>query len=237
MDKVKPLLIDLEAEDTATGRKQEKSVQRERLSEGDQMYCVYWIKREGHDNPVVQGYVGITSNLTERIRQHKKNRRKTILTSATNKYGWENLIVEILHDNLSKQEALSIEASLRPSQSIGWNCQRGGELGVEADWYEIEDNRRKHSEATSEATKVGIASKDTHEARAQRARDNWKNNPESYKNDSKGSNNPRAILTEEQVREIKGLLHTRTVRELADMFDVRIHVIRQIKSGKNWSHI
>jgi hypothetical protein len=35
---LKPLLIDLEANSKATGRKQEKSVQRERLSEGDQMF-------------------------------------------------------------------------------------------------------------------------------------------------------------------------------------------------------
>lgn len=201
------------------------------------MYCVYWIRRDGHINPLTEGYVGITSNLPERLRAHKKNKRKTPLFSAISKYGWDSLIVKILHEELSLQEALSTEAQLRPSQSIGWNCQRGGELGVESSWYAKEANRSKHREATSAATKVGIALRDTTELRAQRARDNWRNNRDSYANISKGSSNPRAILTEEQVRAIKKLLSHETTRKIADKFNVRIHVIQQIKSGKNWSHI
>lgn len=236
-DKAKPLLIDLEAENTATGRKQEKSVQRERLSEEGYMYCVYWIRREEHTSSSTEGYVGITSNLPERLRAHKKNRKKLPFTNAIKKYGFENLIVEVLHDNLNQQEALSIEKHLRPTQSIGWNSQRGGELGVESSWYLDKDNRNRHREATSKATKIGIAAKDTTEARAQRARDNWKHNRDSYKNISRGSNNPRAILTEEQVRAIKKRLPFEKTRALADEFNVRIHVIQQIKSGKNWSHI
>lgn len=237
MDKVKPPLIDLESEDTETGRKQEKSRQRERLSEGAQIYCVYWIRLRNHDNLKYQGYVGISRNLPARLVAHKKNKRKSHFVAAISKYGWDNLIVEILHEYLTIHEALSIEASLRPTQNIGWNCQRGGELGVEAEWYNIEDNRNKHRNATAIATKQGIRDKDTLEARAQRARDNWKNNRDSYKDISKGSSNPRAILTEEQVREIKLLLKNRTTRQLANLFNVRIHVIQQIKSGKNWSHI
>ena len=237
MDKVKPLLIDLEARNMATGRKQEKSVQRERLSEEGQMYCVYWIRLKEHTEISSNGYVGITKNLKERLRAHKKNRRKTHLTYAIKKYGWNNLVVEILHDNLTLQQALSIEFYLRPAQSIGWNSQRGGELGVEASWYNNEDNRQSHKEATSTATKAGIALKDTTEARAQRAKENWKNNRESYQDIFKGSNNPRAILTEEQVKKIKTLLSIKKTRELADLFGVHLHVIQQIKSGKNWKHI
>lgn len=237
MDKVKPLLIDLEAGNTATGRKQEKSVQRERLSEGGQMYCVYWIKLRDHLDATATGYIGISKNLPERLRAHKKNRRKTHLTYAINKYGWENLIVEILHENLSLREALSIEFSLRPTKSIGWNSQRGGELGVEADWYTDESNRQRHKEATSTATKAGIALKDTSEARAQRARDNRVRNRDSYINVSVGSNNPRAILTEGQVRQIKTMLPLKSCKDLSKMFGVRLHVIQQIKSGKNWKHV
>jgi predicted GIY-YIG superfamily endonuclease len=238
MDKVKPPLIDLEGRTMPTGRKLEKSLQRERLSEGDQMYCVYWIRREDYTDPSATGYIGITSNLTSRLKSHKKNRRKTPFTMAIKKYGWETLIVDILHENLTIQEALSIENTLRPEQRIGWNCQRGGELGVESSWYDIEDNRSKHRESTSIATKKGIAIKDTKEARAQRARGNWKNKPESYRDVSLGSNNPRAILTEEQVKYIKVQLSGgETTQKLADLFNVRIHVIQQIKSGKNWSHV
>lgn len=237
MDKVKPLLIDLEARNMATGRKLEKSLQRERLSEGGQMYCVYWIRLKEHADLSSEGYVGITKNLKERLRAHKKNRRKSHFVYAINKYGWNNLVVEFLHENLSLQEALSIESSLRPTRSIGWNSQRGGELGVEAEWYNDESNRQRHKEATSAATKAGIALKDTTEARTQRAKDNWIRNRDSYKEISKGSNNPRAILTEEQVKKIKELLSEESLKDLADMFGVRLHVIQQIKSGKNWKHV
>ena len=85
--------------------------------------------------------------------------------------------------------------------------------------------------------KPAFAYMDTTEARAQRARENWKKNRESYQSISKGFNNPRAILTEEQVKEIKTLLPFKKVRELSDLFGVRLHVIQQIKSGKNWKHV
>lgn len=201
------------------------------------MYCVYWIRLEEHTDPLVQGYIGITSNLKERIRAHRKNKRKTVLTSVAKKYGWENLITESLYENLDQLAALSIEQTLRPTMRIGWNCQRGGELGVESSWYNDLDNRQRHSVATSNATKAGILKKDTHERRAARAKQSWENNRESYKDISKGSNNSRAILNEEQVRAIKYELNSLPVKQLANMFSVGYHVIYQIRSGKNWSHI
>ena len=233
---LKPLLIDLEASVLATGRKQEKSVQRERLSEEGYMYIVYWIKALHHTDVHSQGYVGITKNIKERMKAHKKNKRKTPFTCAKQKYGWNNLIVEVLHENLTLTQALAIEESLRPSQSIGWNCQKGGELGVESAWYDNEDNRNKHSKVTSEKTKEGIASKDTKEARSERAKANW--NTGAYKDSFKGSKNPRAKLNEEQVKEIKyNLLSKFSNKEIAIMFDVNSYVIQFIRSGKNWSYI
>lgn len=202
------------------------------------MYCVYWIRLPEHTDISSAGYVGITKNLEARLHSHKKNKRKTILTDAAKKYSWDRLIVDEIHTDLTMQEALSIEAQLRPTARIGWNCQRGGELGVESDWYNIEENKQRHSKATSAATKAGIAAKDTTEARAKRARDNWIKNRSSYDGISKGSKNPRALLNEEQVYKIKyDLLDKHSVKEIADMFGVRKHVISWIKSGKNWSHI
>lgn len=236
---LKSPLIDLEAGSTATGRKLEKSLQRERLSEENYMYSVYWIKLESHINPHTEGYIGITTNLKERLRAHKKNRRKLPITSAIKCYGWDNLIVEVLHENLKLQEALSIEFLLRPDIRIGWNCQKGGELGVESSWYNNEENRQKHKEATAKATKKAIALKDSTEARVERAKQNWINRKNSYRDISKGSKNPRAILNEEQVWEIKYILLPSGIhyKEIATMFCVKPHVIYFIKSGKNWSHI
>jgi predicted GIY-YIG superfamily endonuclease len=236
---LKPPLIDLEVNGITTGRKQEKSVQRERLSEADYMYCVYWIRLENHTDVYKEGYVGITSNFTERIKSHKKNNRVSHLTNATKKYGWKNLVIDILFINLTQQQALDFEASFRPSCNIGWNSQQGGILGVEKEWYQIEENRNKHSRATSTATKIGIAAKDTIEARSKRAKDNWKQNRESYKDISKGSKNPKAKLVEEQVQYIKYTLIPANLhdKEIASLYNVKPYVINFIRTGKNWSYI
>lgn len=236
---LKPPLIDLEVSGITTGRKQGKPVQRERLSEAGYMYCVYWIRLEDHTNIYEQGYVGITSNFVERMRAHRKNKRVSHLTNAIKKYGWKHLVINILWVDLSQQQALDFEASLRPSQNIGWNSQQGGILGVEREWYHVEENRVKHSEATSKATKEGIATKDTTEARSLRAKESWATNKTSYKGVSKGSRNPRAKLVEEQVRQIKSVLIPANLhdKEIASLYNVKPYVINFIRTGKNWSYI
>lgn len=214
-------------------------VQRERLSEGDYMYCLYWIRLKDHTDVYTQGYVGISKNFTERMKAHKKNRKHTILTCVIKKYGWDNLTIDILHSTLSKEEALSKEFKYRPHQNIGWNMQRGGEIGVESDWYSIKENSDKHRKATSEATKLGISKKDTPAARSQRAKDNWIQNKASYANVSKGSNNPRAKLTEEQVVCIKYIYIPLGISNIniANYYDVKPYVIQFIKTNKNWKHV
>ena len=137
------------------------------------------------------------------------------------------------------EEALKIEKDLRPLQNIGWNNQIGGNLGVESSWYNNIENNKKHSENTSKATKLGIKDNDTKEARSKRAKLNRLNNPNSYKDNNLGSKNPKAILTEEQVKEIKyKLLHSDLKGvEIAKLYEVKPHVISFIKTGKNWKHV
>ena len=136
------------------------------------------------------------------------------------------------------EETLELEALYRPTQNIGWNLQRGGEIGVESGWYDIPENKLKHSMKTSEATRRGIAVKDTTEARAERARQNHlKSN--RYKDSVKGEKNPRALLTEDNVKKIKyemfpmGLSNT----NIASIFNVKPYVISFIRTGKNWSYV
>lgn len=237
---LKPSLIDLEASNMATGGKQELySVQPERLSERDNIYCVYWLRLCAHVDPFTEGYIGITKNLKERLRAHKKNKRKTHLYNAIHKYGWNNIIVDVLKETLTFEQALLIENQFRSSLNIGWNCQIGGNVGVESDWYNIPTNREKHSKNTSNATKIAIAKKDSKEKRSLRAKKQYIINKNSYKDIVKGSKNPNAILNEEQVYKIKfellpkGLKHV----DIAKMFNVKPHVITQIKSNKTWKHI
>lgn len=234
----KPSLIDLEADNNATGRKQQE-LQRERLSERDYMYSVYWIKSKAHSCTVSQGYVGITKNLAERLRAHRKNRKKTPFTDAIKSYGWSNLDIVLLGTSYTQEQALTIEALYRPFQNIGWNLQRGGELGVESSWYSIENNRSKHRNATAKATRKWIAENDTTDARSARAKQGWENASQERKELNKGSKNPKAKLTEQDVQRIKyemipaGMSNT----EIAAMFGVKHYVISFIRSGKNWSYI
>lgn len=213
--------------------------QRERLSEGDVMYCVYWIRKEDHTDINTQGYVGITKDFKERMRSHGKNRKKTPLTNALKFYGFDTLVKEIVASELTQAEALSLEYKLRPAINIGWNLQKGGELGVDSSWYESDVNKLKHRSATSKATKIAIAAKDTTERRSDRAKESWKKTREARVACVTGENNPKARLTEKQVREIKYELIPQGLSnpEIAEMFSVKHYVICFIRNGKTWKHV
>lgn len=242
-------LIDLEADNTATGGKQPKifkesfGVQPERLSEGDNVYCIYWIHLPEHlyekGDEIKEGYIGITSNYKERMKAHKKNKRKTHLTDAIRKYGWNNLEILVLYDNLSLETALMIEGRLRYKQNIGWNLQQGGFLGVEREWYEIAENKEKHSLNTSINTKLGISKNDSKEKRSERAKLSRLKNRDSYKSVSVGSNNGKALLNEEQIKYIKCNLIKRdfTDKEISLLYNVKPYVISFIRKGKTWKHV
>lgn len=203
------------------------------------MYCVYWIRKIGDLDVYTQGYVGITKDFTERMRAHKKNKKKSPLRDAIRAYGWNNLKVTILHNDLSLEEALQLEREYRPSQNIGWNLQQGGNIGVESSWYDCEENRVKHSEATSVATKKAIGEKDTKEARSQRAKDSWSKTREKRCKVVSGENNPRALLRAEDVVKIKHVYIPAgySNKQIAELFGVKPYVISFIRTGKNWSHI
>lgn len=238
---IKPSLIDLEADNTATGRKNTSTdvLQRERLSEKGNVYILYWIHRKEHNDMFKEGYIGITCDFKERLRNHKKNNKKTILTDAISSIGWENLNKDIIYKDLTLEKVLKLELEYRPNENIGWNLQKGGNLGVDSSWYEIEENKENHSLNTSIGTKKGIKLKDSKEARSKRAKLNRIKNKDSYKNTNLGSNNPKARLNESQVYNIKfnlipkGLSNT----NIAKLYGVKPYVISFIRIGKTWKHI
>lgn len=55
--------------------------------------------------------------------------------------------------------------------------------------------------------------------------------------DAKGINNPRAILSESQVRKIKKQLLKNSIKTVANNFNLNYRTIQSIYSGKNWKHI
>jgi predicted GIY-YIG superfamily endonuclease len=202
------------------------------------MMIVYWIREKQHTDIYTEGYVGITKKaLKERVREHKKNKGNSVVAGKLRKH--DSLVWSVVNEVQTLEEALTLEGIYRPSQNIGWNLQKGGEIGVESDWYSIPENSLKHSKKTSEATRRGIATKDTTEARSERAKLNHKNKPESYKDIVKGEKNPRAILTEADVVKIKYELFPKGMKnpEIATIFGVKPYVISFIRTGKNWKHV
>jgi hypothetical protein len=199
---------------------------------------VYWIRKKEHTDIYTQGYVGVTkTNLEERVRSHKKNYKNSIVAGKLRKY--DDLVCEVIHNVPSLAEALELEAKYRPTPMVGWNLQRGGELGVEPEWYLVPENKEKHSMKTSEATRRGIAANDTTEARSERAKENHRKYRDKYKAAATGERNSRAILSETDVEKIKHELIPQGLKnpEIALMFGVKPYVISFIRTGKNWGHV
>lgn len=88
---------------------------------------VYWIHHVDHTDMFTQGYIGITNNLNARLRNHKSKKTNKHLVNAMNKYGWDNLVKEVI---LIADEAycLMIEATMRSFDNIGWNIVKGGSM-------------------------------------------------------------------------------------------------------------
>ena len=199
---------------------------------------VYWIRERDHYDPMNQGYIGITrKDLKERVREHRKNKGNSVVAGKIRSN--PNLDYSVLHTVATLEEALQLESYYRPTHNIGWNLQRGGELGVEPEWYTDPVNSLKHSMKTSEATRRGIASKDTTEARSARAKKSRQENCKSYLGLSKGEKNPKALLTEADVVKIKYEMFPKGLKNLdiARTFGVKPYVISFIRTGKNWRHV
>lgn len=87
-------------------------------------YSVYWYKLPEHTNPYVQGYIGITNNMKRRNLEHRRNKSVTHFTNALKLYN--SVEYEILHTELTIEEASDLEYAYRPSANIGWNSAIGG---------------------------------------------------------------------------------------------------------------
>lgn len=88
-----------------------------------ELYKVYHIRQIGNSN-TAEGYIGITQrSLPYRLGQHFNSTRPIGKLLRSNPR--ENIeIIQLAI--LSKQDALTMEFSLRPQLNIGWNCRAGG---------------------------------------------------------------------------------------------------------------
>lgn len=89
---------------------------------------LYWIHLPAHTSFHTQGYIGITTkSINDRMSKHRHSTLKGgfPINKAIRKYGFDNLVVDILYEGNDKF-ILSLERALRPSKSIGWNVVIGG---------------------------------------------------------------------------------------------------------------
>ena len=101
--------------------------------EKSDLTCVYWIRKTEHTNIYTEGYVGVSTKVERRWREHvteaRANRHpNSFLCNVINKHYPDNLIFEIVYlsneDNCYKYEEM-----LRPETNIGWNLRSGGPVG------------------------------------------------------------------------------------------------------------
>ena len=112
-------------------------------------YCVY-----KHTSPSGKVYIGITSKkptLRWGLRGQQYSGSK-IFYEAIQKYGWSNFTHEILYENLSKDEAETIEIRLiseykSNDRNHGYNITSGG--GGASGYSQTEDHIRKRVEKTT----------------------------------------------------------------------------------------
>lgn len=89
-------------------------------------YKLYWIHHKNHENPKIEGYIGVTSKeLTDRFKQHLKLPNNH-LKHALNKYG-NDIVIDLIGE-FDIDLCLLLEQEFRPGDNIGWNITKGGGL-------------------------------------------------------------------------------------------------------------
>lgn len=86
---------------------------------------VYWIRKKEHTDMTCEGYIGVSCQNKKRWKDHQLSYENKHLGNAIKKYGWENLIKEILII-ASSDYCLFVENKLRPKANVGWNIAAGG---------------------------------------------------------------------------------------------------------------
>ncbi len=108
------------------------------------MNVVYWIRLQNHFDISKEGYVGVTSDYKKRMEQHSSKTKKLNchFANAIIKYGWDNLIKEIVFEG-NKDECFKKEKELRPHFQIGWNDSVGGFGGDRSKFIDYENRLNK----------------------------------------------------------------------------------------------
>lgn len=89
-------------------------------------YKVYWIRRTIHNDIFVDGYIGITSNIQQRWKMHKRLQSGNSHLERSLKL-YNDIIFEELFEG-TREHCEEIEFYLRPNKNMGWNFAEGGNI-------------------------------------------------------------------------------------------------------------
>jgi group I intron endonuclease len=121
----------------------------------EKIYSIYMLT-----SPSGKSYIGQSCRVEKRLIEHStKQSRCTAISSAIVKYGWENFKIEILHNNLTVNDAnlmenLCISEAHKTLAPAGYNLTSGGKNAV----FSAESKNRMSASQTgksmSEASKL-----------------------------------------------------------------------------------
>jgi len=86
------------------------------------LHCVYHIRRPLHRGKLNEGYIGISIDPVERLKQHLRTPNKTLKKMLVKH---PDIECEVISQG-TEEEVLNMEKSLRPCRNVGWNIAEGG---------------------------------------------------------------------------------------------------------------
>lgn len=90
---------------------------------------VYWIHTPQHTDMFNEGYIGITNQrVTDRWSDHKRHAKQYDHLPIYRAIRKSELIFEVIVVGQTREYCQQIEAALRPTERIGYNLQRGGDV-------------------------------------------------------------------------------------------------------------
>ena len=114
---------------------------------------VYWIHLPEHTCLLLDGYIGITKNLSNRWSCHRKGHGTSYhLQNSIKKYGVEGLVWDVIY-MAPRQACSDFERAARSYPQIGWNIRSGGDNSWTAP---------KQSEETKNKRGLYLTGKDHH---------------------------------------------------------------------------
>lgn len=127
---------------------------------------IYWVHYPDHNDPLTEGYIGVSSDPTRRFRKHKRSSHNNKVKGAISK----GAIQTILYEFDSYDNAYRVEESLRPLPNIGWNIAIGGLGGSFKDSGWCSERNRKRYLDPNERSKTAEANRKRFEDEHERKR-------------------------------------------------------------------